>query len=475
MKLSKYVHALENSGYHILYNSATTKIILVTQEQYAALVDGVALAEVFSPAQLQLFSHIGYLHDEHEFDLKQCIINNKQESVDIFAIYLILTEQCNMNCSYCSQSAYRTRGRLPNMTPDTVKSVLQKFYHTNTKRKKTVVLYGGEPTMNRCGIESAVNFVRNTQSDQDTEIVIFTNGILLDDSLIDFLQAGRVNVILSIDGQQKVNDVYRLVGEHGSYNEIIASAERLKKHSVPFGTSSTIAAHNIDQLEEVVRFLYEKFNPVTVGLNPFHYAPDSRSQMAVNEAKMAKKMLKAYEVASSYGLYIEQIMRRVRPFVSSTPRFKDCPSCGGMIRVLPDGSFGPCGHFMEEKQEREKPDYTFAESSIMKKWNARVNADVINKCSTCIAMALCGGGCPFNSLKHGGDIFSANDDRSCVQAKLFLDWLIKKTVCGLPVNTFYNVSLTEKRTVLGNTDLELNFPMSSYSKYGEFVFYVRYL
>ena len=130
---------------------------------------------------------------------------------------------------------------------------------------------------------------------------------------------------------------------------------------------------------------------------------------------------------------------------------------------------------MEEKQERERSDYTFEESSIMKKWNARINADAIKKCETCIAMALCGGGCPFNSLKHGGDIFSANDDRSCVQAKVFLEWLIKETITGLPMDVFYNVSMAEKKKILGNINLDRRVPMSGYSKYGEFILDERYM
>lgn len=475
MRLSKYVHSIENNGYYILYNAATTKIILQTKNQYFSLLEGIDLDIVFKPEQIELLSHTGCLHDENEFDLKQCINNNGHDKVDVFALYLILTEQCNMNCLYCSQSAYRIRNRMPNMSLETVETVLEKFYQTDTKRKRTIVLYGGEPTLNPYGIKSAINYVRNRQHDNDAEIVIFTNGILLNDKIIRFLKDRNVDVIISIDGQQEINDLYRLVCAEGSYHKIIEATERLQYHNIPFGTSTTIAAHNVDELEDVVRFLYEKFTPVSVGLNPFHYAPESRNQMAVHEEKMAIKMLDAYDVARSYGLYVEQIMRRVRPFVLSTPRFKDCPSCGGMVRALPDGSFGPCGHFMEEKQERERSDYTFEESSIMKKWNARINADAIKKCETCIAMALCGGGCPFNSLKHGGDIFSANDDRSCVQAKVFLEWLIKETVTGLPMDAFYNVSMAEKEKIFGNINLEQRVPMSSYSKYGEFILDERYM
>ena len=124
MRLSKYVHSIENNGYYILYNAATTKIILQTKNQYFSLLEGIDLDIVFKPEQIELLSHTGCLHDENEFDLKQCINNNGHDKVDVFALYLILTEQCNMNCLYCSQSAYRIRNRMPNMSLETVETVL---------------------------------------------------------------------------------------------------------------------------------------------------------------------------------------------------------------------------------------------------------------------------------------------------------------------------------------------------------------
>ncbi len=87
MRLSKYVHSIENNGYYILYNAATTKIILQTKNQYFSLLEGIDLDIAFKPEQIELLSHTGCLQDENEFNLKQCINNNGHAKVDVFALF----------------------------------------------------------------------------------------------------------------------------------------------------------------------------------------------------------------------------------------------------------------------------------------------------------------------------------------------------------------------------------------------------
>ena len=86
---------------------------------------------------------------------------------------------------------------------------------------------------------------------------------------------------------------------------------------------------------------------------------------------------------------------------------------------------------MEEKKERERSDYNIDNSEIMKRWNNRVSCN-ISGCSDCEALALCGGGCPYNSHINGGDIFSPNDERSCIQAKEFLKFFMKTVLLTVP-------------------------------------------
>lgn len=468
------IHLLSVGGRNVLYHAITTKAFLLTDAQRNAWQEGRPLQEVFSEEEHALLDQKGFLPGPNEFDLSACIAKNHQERPDVFALYLILTEQCNMNCAYCSQSSFRTRSRMGNMSTDVLASVLEKFYATHTKRRRTVVLYGGEPTLNRPGIEYAVNHIRQTRRDETTEIVIFTNGLLLDEALALFLKHGDVHIILSLDGHPEINDQCRCIGHEGSFAHIQKAIELLQKHQIPFGISSTIAAHNVQRLGEETAWMYETYHPFSLGLNPIHYVPEERKALSVEPGLMADKMIEAYQTARRYGLYIEQIMRRVRPFVLGRPRLKDCPACGGMIRALPDGSFGPCGHFMEEQKERERASTGFADGTVMKKWNTRLNASM-KDCQGCPAIALCGGGCPYNSLKNGGHIFTANDERSCEQARHILHWLLEELVREFPADTFQEIRAEDKKRLLGKIDLSVPVPMSGYSRYGEFSVDERFL
>ena len=474
MKLSKYVHLISSSEKFALYNALTTKLIQIDEDQYKQLQNNQGLNVVFNKEQFEILKNKGFFDEDENLLINNIVKKNKQELPDVFALYLILTEECNMNCEYCSQSAFRIRQRMTSMTPEVVEKSLELFYKTQTKRNRTIVLYGGEPTINRTGIKTALNYIRNVKGDADAEIIIFTNGILLDEEYANLFKTHNVKVILSIDGPKPINDKYRLCcNSAGSFDKIIKAAQLLKNNNMTFGLSATIASHNINELENIVDYFIDEFNPFSIGLNPLHYVPGNRESISVTEEQMALKMIDAYKHAREKGIYVEQIMRRVRPYVLSQPRLKDCPACGGMIRILPDGSFGPCGHFMEEEAERSKTDYDIEKSELIKKWNTRISCNMDN-CSTCSALGLCGGGCPYNSFKHGGHIFTSNDERSCVQAKFFLKWMIDELLQSQPTTGFYEFTDSNKLSILGNINLNRYIPLEKYSRYGEFVIDEQY-
>ena len=464
---SKYVHTIKTQSGKSLYNALTTKLFILSETQFREIKNDKPLQSIFNSQQCALLSQKGFLRGDNEADLTEIVKFNRQEKPDLFALYLILTEECNMNCLYCSQSSFRTRKIFPAMSLDTIEHSLSKFYNSRTDRKRVVVLYGGEPTVNKSGVIHAINCIRNVQGDDNCEIVIFTNGFNVDSELIDFFAAQGVSVIISLDGNKATHDKFRLCGNQGTFEKVNDTINQFKEKKISFGISATIAAHNVDRLDDLVNYFCDNYNPFSIGFNPLHYPPPNRKSISVDYDTMADKMIAAYDTAAQRGVYIEQIMRRVRPFVLAQPRLKDCPSCGGMIRVLPDGSFGPCGHFMEEKKEMEKNQQSFSESQLLSKWNTRL-IFTMNQCSNCRALALCGGGCPYNSYKNNGDIFSANDKRSCIQADKFLQWMVDKIVKRFGNNEFHEVTAEEKLTVLGNINLDKYIPLGEYSQYGEF-------
>ena len=112
MCLSKYVHLKDVGEHNVLYNALTTKSFFVTKEQNKSLKEGKDLSQIFSENEYNLLSLKGFLQDDNEVSSKEIIQANGHNEPDIFAMYLILTEACNMDCKYCSQSSFRTRKRL---------------------------------------------------------------------------------------------------------------------------------------------------------------------------------------------------------------------------------------------------------------------------------------------------------------------------------------------------------------------------
>ncbi len=408
-RLSKYVHIYSIDGYHVLYHAVTTKVFLISDLQAQQLKrEGLELDTAFSNSEINQLKTkkmiINLEEGVEEISIDEIVKENHQEEPDIFILYLLLSERCNMNCLYCSHT-YREHSKQEDMKIETVINALEKFYAVDTKRKRSVVLYGGEPLMNKKGVSAAIDYIRQQKKDKKTEIVIITNGTFLEESLIKYFSLNDVSIIISVDGDREAHDKFRKIGPLGTFDYIEKAVSIFKDNGLRFGLSATIAAHNIKILDEVTEYFYQSFNPISVGLNPLHkktlgdtseYETDPFvSEYSVESEAVAEAMISAYKVARKYGLYIEQIMRRVRPFILSTPRLKDCPACGAMIRVLANGTFGPCGQVIEKEKNVNSESHNFSDSELVKTWNHRLSC-TLHSCNTCEAIALCGGGCPAN-------------------------------------------------------------------------------
>lgn len=485
-KLSKYAHIFKVGNHNVFYHALTTKVFFISDLQ-AEKLKNKKIDDSFSDNEINLLKTKRLIvnPDEgiNEINVDEIVKYNYQEKPDVFVLYLLLTERCNMNCLYCSH-AHRAKSKQSNMDIETVLRALERFYSVDTKRKRSVVLYGGEPLINKKGVLAAIDYIRQTKKDNTTEIVIFTNGILLDEKLIRYFSLNDVRVIISIDGNRETHNNFRKKGNNGTFDTINRAIKIFNENGIKFGISATIAAHNIKTLGDVTEYFYQEFNPISVGLNPLHakmlgdvteyeFNPIEK-EYSVSTEEVAEAMISAYKVAREKGLYIEQIMRRVRPFVLSTPRLKDCPACGAMIRVLPKGNFGPCGQSTEEGKNIESEGCSFSESELVKSWNRRLSC-ILRGCDSCDAMALCGGGCPANSAKNGGDLLCVGkDDRTCNQAKIILKWLLSELTTFFPNDKFIEIRESDKLKLLGNINTNEKTPLCEYSKYGEFKLNIIY-
>ena len=115
------------------------------------------------------------------------------------------------------------------------------------------------------------------------------------------------------------------------------------------GISMQVGKHNYHNLLNLVDDMYEYFQPHEFGIGcNFHNLDQNVPNPYQLEAEtVIPKILEVYEKYKEKGIYIEQIVRRIRPFITKKIKGKDCTACGRKIVAVPDKKIGFYNHVCE--------------------------------------------------------------------------------------------------------------------------------
>jgi len=411
----------------------------------------------------------------------------KQKSIKptkLIAMYIILTENCNFRCRYCAFFAHLSKDYKSQLMTkemaDKALGLFLKYCSKDPNQKKSIVLYGGEPLLNVPTFKYIVKRIRDEVFEKNcggnVEIITFTNGSLINEDIAKFCSRNKVIPIVSIDGPKEIHDLMRRdINKKETFNRVLQGYFLLKKYGCNVGISTTVASHNIKCFHLIIRYFKNKLEPINIGLNPLHLIKDPKKEpWAITLEKSTYGMLEAFKITRELGIFVPQIMWRIRPFVERIPRVKDCPSCGGLIRFYPSGKYGPCGHFVSMGKNclSINGETNWAKSKLRKKWSQRSSFNMGEKCKFCPAISICGGGCPLTAYKIYNDIMSV-DDRICIQSKIFLEWLIKDLYRIIRPNfkkhsLVYMTSKKERKQIYRKIDIfDKKLPLQEYSRFGE--------
>jgi len=469
------------------YNSVTMDVIFGKNSFFKKIDNNKKLINFNFTKQneikaLEVLKKNGFLvKKDNSFNkIKQASIR----STDLIAMYLILTENCNFRCRYCAFFSNLPQNYKPQvMSREMASRALELFSKScskNKKRKKSIVLYGGEPLLNFDTFKYVAMAIRDKNFEKkcggNIEIVTFTNGSLITSEIAKFCGKYRIKVIVSLDGPKKIHDSMRIdTNKNGTFDRIVAGYFLLQKYGCEVGISATVASHNFNRLPAIISFFKKNLKPINIGLNPLHASNDGdKNSWSLSLEKSSYAMIEAFKKSRKLGLYIEQVMKRVRPFVEKTPRIKDCPSCGGLIRFYPSGNYGPCGHFVSMGKNclSINDAVNWEKSKIKKDWSSRSSFSMGKTCKQCPAISICGGGCPLNAYKINGNIMSI-DNRICIQSKIFLEWLIND-LYDIIKSKYIKKSLVlspnknDRKKIYGQINmLNKKLPLQQYSKFGE--------
>jgi len=376
------------------------------QEEILEAVDEV----LFLAAEGQLFSED--LYENYIGDFK------KRETV-VKALCLHIAHDCNLACRYCFAQEGEYHGKRELMSFDVGKKALDFLVANSGNRVNLEVdFFGGEPLMNWQVVKDLVAYGRSLEKPYNKKFrfTLTTNGVLLNDEILEFANREMSNLVLSIDGRKEIHDLMRpFRGGQGSYDRIvpqfIKAAE--SRGQTDYYVRGTFTHFNRDFSADVLHLADLGFKQISV--EPVVAAPED--DYAIREEdlpglkeeydKLAAEMLRRSKEGNGFNFFHFMIDLEGGPCVAK--RLSGCGSGTEYLAVTPGGDLYPCHQFVGmEEFLLGNVEEGIKRTDIRDEFKC-CNVYAKEKCRKCFAKFYCSGGCAANSYNFHGNINDAYD------------------------------------------------------------------
>ena len=352
------------------------------------------------------------IYQDYIFDFK------KRETV-VKALCLHIAHDCNLACQYCFAEEGEYHGRRALMSFEVGKKALDFLVaHSGNRINLEVDFFGGEPLMNWQVVKDLVAYGRSLEEPHHKKFrfTLTTNGVLLNDEILEFCNKEMANVVLSIDGRKEVHDRMRpFRGGQGSYDLIVPKFQKVaeSRNQMNYYVRGTFTHHNLDFSKDVLHLADLGFKQISVepvvAKPEDHYAIQEEDLPVLMEEydKLAKEIIRYRKEGKGFNFFHFMIDLEGGPCVAK--RLSGCGSGTEYLAVTPWGDLYPCHQFVgneeflmgnvEEGIVRTDIRDCFKECNVYAK----------DKCKKCFAKFYCSGGCAANSYNFHGSINDAYD------------------------------------------------------------------
>ena len=329
---------------------------VILKNDYKEEVTKEDLKDVFS--DLQELEENGTLFTKDVY--KEGVIDFKKRQTVVKALCLHIAHDCNLACRYCFAGEGEYQGDRSLMSYEVGKKALDFLVaNSGSRRNLEVDFFGGEPLLNFDVVKKLVAYGREIEKEKDKHFrfTLTTNGVLLNDDIIEFANQEMDNIVLSIDGRKEVHNHMRpFKNGTGSYDFIIDKFKKVaeSRNQQKYYVRGTFTHNNLDFVEDVLHLADEGFEqisvePVVADPNePYAIRPEDIPQICEGYDILAKEMLARKKQGKGFNFFHYMIDLSGGPCVYK--RLSGCGSGTEYLAVTPWGDLYPCHQFVGEEQ-----------------------------------------------------------------------------------------------------------------------------
>ncbi|MBN7773055.1 thioether cross-link-forming SCIFF peptide maturase [Clostridium aminobutyricum] len=410
------VHVVDEVAYDVIemLEAGIDKksIVLDVLEKYKdnSEVTKEEIAEIFD--DIKKLEKQGKLFSEDIFGQVSLDFKNRQSVVK--ALCLHVAHDCNLSCKYCFAEEGGYQGKRGLMSLEVGKRALD-FLVANSQGRKNleVDFFGGEPLMNFEVVKQLTAYGRELEKEHNKNFrfTLTTNGVLLDEEVIEFANREMSNVVLSLDGRKEVHDRLRVTCDGcGSYDAVLPMFKKLaeSRNHENYYIRGTYTHYNTDFTKDLLHmadlgFKELSIEPVVAPKDmPYALTEEDLPKLFEEYDKLADEMLRRNREGNGFKFYHYTIDLTGGPCV--VKRISGCGVGTEYLAVTPEGDLYPCHQFVGDENYLLGDVFggiaNKAACDEFKKCNIYSHAE----CTDCFARMYCSGGCAANAYHETGSI-----------------------------------------------------------------------
>ena len=410
------VHVVDDVAYDIIEvfeNTPKIDVINNALTKYEG-VDGITKEDIEECyAQIEELKNNGSLFSPDTFEPMAGKLKEKTAGV-IKALCMHIAHTCNLNCSYCFASQGKYHGDRAMMSYEVGKRALDFLIeNSGTRHNLEVDFFGGEPLMNFDVVKQLVAYARSIEKEHNKNFrfTLTTNGVLIDDDVIEFANMECSNVVLSLDGRKEIHDRFRVdYAGNGSFDKIVPKFQKLveAREGKNYYMRGTFTHANPDFLKDIETMLDLGFTELS--MEPVVCAPGDPAELTAEDMeivkdqyeKLASLMLKRHREGRPFTFYHYMIDLKGGPCIYK--RISGCGSGTEYMAVTPWGDLYPCHQFVGDESFKLGNIYDGVTNTARQCEFASCNVYARPECRDCWARLYCSGGCAANAYHSTGSV-----------------------------------------------------------------------